>query len=81
MHMDGNLNTGLPFDSASLPIGSIIDLGFLIIVAIYIIFSAILYYHWQEYSVDAKITKLTLTSYFTITIPLILLLGFVTLFI
>lgn len=65
----------------SLPLSQITQIGFLVIFAIFIIFSAILYYHWQEYSVDAKVTRLTLILYFSTTTPLVLMLGILTLII
>lgn len=51
------------------------ELGFYLILIVYVIFSAVLYYHWKEYSVDEKTTKITLLFYFILTIPLLSTLG------
>jgi hypothetical protein len=65
----------------NLPLETLASIGFLLVVGIYAVFSFIMYYHWREYSVEPTVTKITLLLYFIITIPLICLLGFVTLII
>ena len=55
--------------------GDLMQLAFYGLVAIYAIFTATLYYHWQSYSSDARIEFLTLVIYFAITIPLLLTLS------
>lgn len=55
--------------------GQFFELGFYLILIVYVIFSAVLYYHWKEYSVDEKTTKITLLFYFILTIPLLSTLG------
>ncbi|KXJ98103.1 MAG: hypothetical protein UZ19_OD1000823 [Parcubacteria bacterium OLB19] len=61
--------------STSISFDQFFELGFYLILIFYIIFSAILYYHWKEYSVDEKATKITLLFYFILTIPLLSALG------
>jgi len=65
----------------SLPLSTVVTLGFYGITFIYAIFSIILYYHWNEYSTDSKVTKVTLTLFFGSTIPLLLGIGLITLII
>lgn len=60
---------------SDLPYEAVTLLGFYGVTAAYCIFSAILYYHWNEYGTDARVTRLTLISYFAITIPLLLVMG------
>lgn len=54
-------------------------LGFYIIALIYVVYSTILIYHWREYSVEDRVTSITLLSYFIFTLPLMTLLFFVSL--
>lgn len=67
--------------SFTLPLHTIITLGFYLVATIYILFSAIMYYHWKEYGTDAGVTKITLVLYLVTTLPLILIMGIVTLII
>ncbi len=53
-------------------------LGFYIIALLYIVYTLILTFHWKEYSVDAKVTSITLVTYFVFTLPLLLLLAITT---
>jgi hypothetical protein len=64
---------------SALPIGDIVMLGFLLVGGLFCIFSAILYFHWNAYSTDSGITRLTLLLYFGTTIPLLLIMGLMTL--
>ncbi len=65
--------------SIELPIKTILYLGFYITTLIYVIFSVILYYHWQAYSAEPKITRLTFFFFFFLSLPLITTLGLITL--
>ena len=69
------------FSGMTMSIGSIVELAFYLITLVYIIFSAILYYHWREYGTDIKVTTYTLTAFFATTIPLIIIMGVLTLII
>jgi len=64
--------------SFALPIGSLISLVFYLVLAAYVIFTAIFYYHWKTYSTDKKITGLTLFLFGATTIPLLLVMGIMT---
>ena len=65
----------------SLPLQNLVTLGFLLTLGLYAVFSFIMYYHWNEYSVEPKMTSLTLILYFISTLPLLLILGIMTLII
>lgn len=54
---------------------SLATLIFLVFVLCYIIFSLILYYHWRSYAINARVTTLTLTIYFTSTLILLAIAG------
>lgn len=45
---------------------------FFFIIGFYLIFTAILYYHWQTYSTDVRMNFVTTVLYFGITIPIII---------
>lgn len=65
----------------SLPLHKIFTLGFYLMAAVYIIFTIIMYYHWNEYGIDEAVTKTTLITYLVTTVPLIIILGLMTFFI
>ncbi len=67
--------------STSISLHDIVLLTFYIVTGLYVIFSAVLYYHWREYATDAKVTAYTLTAYFATTIPLIVVMGILAIFI
>ena len=48
---------------------------FYLVTAIYIIFTAILYYHWKQYSTDAKVGWITGVVYLCTTLPLVIIMG------
>jgi hypothetical protein len=59
----------------TLPVGDIAVLAFYIAAGIYIIFTAVLYYHWHTYTSDLKMATVTYIAYFAITVPLIMVMG------
>lgn len=61
--------------SFDIPIDDMITLVMYVILGIYVMFTAILYYHWQTYGTDKKISGLTLVLYFATTIPLLIVMG------
>lgn len=63
----------------TLPIGTVTALGFLLLMMIYIVFSLILHYHWKTYATDDKVSKLTIWAYVFITVPLVIIMGIMTL--
>lgn len=68
-----------PITTSPLDIHIIITLGFYFAAAIYLIFSIILYYHWNEYSTDKAVSRITTIIYLATTVPLIIILGIMTL--
>lgn len=64
-----------PLGELSIPIETVMLLSFYIVLGIYAIFSAILYYHWQTYATDAKVSGLTLTLFFILTVPFLVVMG------
>ncbi len=61
--------------SLSLPFDVITTVIFYVAVIIYVVFTIVFYYHWQNYSVDKSATIQTYLAYFIITIPLLVLMG------
>ena len=59
-------------DIAILPF---LKIGFYLILMFYIVFTAILYYHWNEYSMDEKVTRITMIFYLSTTLPLLAFMG------
>ena len=48
---------------------------FYVITAIYLIFTAILYYHWQQYGTNVKVNWVTGVVYLASTVPLMLIMS------
>jgi uncharacterized protein (UPF0333 family) len=55
-----------------------IELLFLVMLGFYVIYTAVLYYHWSSYGSDLKVTTYTLSTYFLITVPIIIGLALIT---
>ena len=64
-----------PTIQIGLSLDDLVLLAFYILVGLYALFTAILYYHWQVYSPDVRMNFITFVTYFVITVPLILTLG------
>lgn len=60
---------------ASLPLATAMQLGFFIMLGIYAIFTAILYYHWNTYADDRTVSRLTFVIYFLMTLPFMGVIG------
>lgn len=58
-----------------------VTLVFLVIAALYILFSVVFYYHWVTYGTDKKITSLTFLLYAGSTLTIFFFLGIMTFFI
>ncbi len=56
-------------------LATLMTLGFYALAIFYVVFSVILYYHWMQYAVNAKVRNLSLLMYFLATIPLLGLMG------
>lgn len=64
---------------STIPVHTFITLGFYVAAAIYLMFSIIMYYHWNEYSTDKAVSRITTIIYLATTIPLVIILGVMTL--
>ncbi len=69
------------FQTIDLPIHTLVMLVFYFVLGAYASFSAIFYYHWKTYGSDTKVTLYTLILYFSITIPLLIVMGIMALII
>lgn len=73
--MDSAPNVRLPeigLLPASLPTGDLFQLFLYIALFIYVIFTGVLFYHWNAYSSDKKVSTATYAAYLIITVPMIL---------
>jgi len=61
--------------SFTIPISALAHIAFYLLLIIYVIFTIIFYYHWQNYSVDKRATLQTYLAYFVITLPLLAIMG------
>jgi len=52
---------------------------FYIVTAIYVVFTAIFYYHWQQYGANAKVTWITYIVYLVTTVPPMFVMGVIAL--
>lgn len=59
----------------------IISFGFFFAIALYAIYSAVLYYHWNTYATDNKVTRVTLLIYCAATLPLVIVMAIMLFFI
>jgi hypothetical protein len=63
------------FSTPVLPIKTIVTLAFYVLLIMYVVFSVILYYHWQSYSMNKSATITTYVGFFGISLSLIALMG------
>jgi len=56
---------------------SILLLAMYLTTGAYVIFSAVLYYHWNTYSTDERVSRITLITFFISTFPLLLIMGLI----
>jgi hypothetical protein len=69
------------FSGPTLSLHSTMLLGLYVIAGIYVIFSAVLYYHWNTYSTDQRVSHITLITFFLSTFPLLLTMALILLII
>lgn len=65
------MEPGLPLTAISVNLTTLATLGFYLIAAVYIVFTAIMYYHWNAYSTNKTVNGITLLLYLVTTIPLL----------
>lgn len=65
----------ISFQQLSVSVDTVLTLAYLLIVGFYVIFTGILYYHWDTYATDKKVTRLTMILYGAASLPLLILMG------
>lgn len=63
--MDPRLSTEL---QSLLPYG--LQIGALLLLAAYVVYSVVLYYHWREYTANQVVMRRTMIGYLLSTLPL-----------
>lgn len=58
------------FNTLGFAAGDIATLCMYLILAAYVIYTAIFYYHWQQYGTGGTVITLTFIAYAVITLPL-----------
>ncbi len=61
-----------------LPIHDISLLAFYVLTGFYLLFTAVMYFHWNEYSVSPAVSRITAITYLVITLPLVTVMGLAT---
>ncbi len=59
----------------ALSITPLLQLGFYLIAIVYAIFTAVLFYHWQSYSVSSAVTLQTYTAFTLFSLPLLIVMA------
>lgn len=57
------------------PIKTILQLVFYLMLGTFAIFTAVLFYHWNNYALEKSVSRVTLLAYFISTIPLLAIMG------
>ncbi len=57
-------------DMISIPWDALFTLSFYVLVIIYFCYTAVLYYHFNNYSMDDRASTLTYIAFFVVTAPL-----------
>lgn len=55
----------------TLPLSDALMLIFYLLLMAYVIFSLVLFYHWNAYALSHRVTKLTYLVFVSLTLPLI----------
>lgn len=71
----------LPLLEHMIPLHTLLTLGFYVALGGYTVFTFVMYYHWNEYSLETTVTRITLGFYFLSTLPLVVCLAVLTFFI
>ncbi|MFM2340311.1 MAG: hypothetical protein RLZZ360_947 [Candidatus Parcubacteria bacterium] len=59
----------------ALSITPLLQLGFYLIAIVYATFTAVLFYHWQSYSVSSAVTLQTYTAFALFSLPLLIVMA------
>jgi len=73
------MESTIAFSSITLPLSSLIQVIFLVILLVVVIYSVVLYYHWEQYAIDRRVKNLTYAAFGLFTIPLLCIMGFLSL--
>ncbi len=52
-----------------------LQIGFYVVAIVYAIFSAVLFYHWQSYSMSSTVTMQTYLAYALCSLPLLAIMA------
>ncbi|MCU0677999.1 MAG: hypothetical protein MUF19_00220 [Candidatus Pacebacteria bacterium] len=58
----------------------LLQIGFYLVAIVYAIFSAVLFYHWQSYSMSTTVTAQTYLAYAICSLPLLAIMAVIALF-
>lgn len=61
----------------SVPLGPLLQLGLYATLIVYAIFSAVLFYHWQNYSMSKVATMQTYLAYAITSLPLLAIMAII----
>jgi hypothetical protein len=64
-----------PFLAFELPLAALAEGALYLLLIVYVIFTVVMYYHWQNYSMNKAVTAQTYIAYFVVTLPLLAILG------
>ncbi|MFM2423920.1 MAG: hypothetical protein RLZZ70_309 [Candidatus Parcubacteria bacterium] len=59
----------------SFDLAPFLQIGFYLFAILYAIFSAVLFYHWQNFSMSRLVTTQTYIAYGVTSVPLLLIMG------
>lgn len=66
-------------EANTLPVGNLVAIGFLLVTLVYIVYYLVLRYHWNAYTSDEKVSRLTMLLFTVSTAPLLIIMGIITL--
>ena len=64
----------------TLNIAPFLQIGFYLFAIVYAVFSAVLFYHWQSYSMSSTITMQTYLAYALCSLPLLAIMAIIAFF-
>lgn len=53
----------------------ILSLSYYVLLGLFALFTAIIYYHWTTYATDKVVSRFTLVAYMMFTLPFLLIMG------
>jgi hypothetical protein len=58
-------------------VAPLLQIGFYLFAMMYAIFTAVLFYHWQNFSMSKTVTAQTYVAFAITSIPLLCIMGFI----